>query len=154
LRCHFLENGDLVSALKSVVASLHLHEEVSVEVRVQGSPVRLASPLEMNLLRIGQEAVGNAAKHGHARRIEIALEYAPGSVGLTVRDDGGGFDPTETASTGHFGLLDMRERARCLGCDLQIDSRPGEGTAITVEVPVDASPGHDAELKANTYSGG
>jgi len=153
LRCHFLENGDLVSAMKNVVESLNLHDQVDVKVKVQGIPVRLASSMEMNLLRIGQEAVGNATKHGHAQNIEIALSYSSGNVRLCVRDDGRGFDPTETASTGHFGLLDMRERARCLGCDLQIDSQPGAGTAITVEVPINSQPTADAELKADTYSG-
>jgi len=154
LRCHFLESGDLVSALKSVVASLNLHEKLSVDVRVEGIPVRLPSSVEMNLLRIGQEAVGNAAKHGQAKRIEIVLSYAPANVELSVRDDGRGFDPSQTASTGHFGLLDMRERARCLGCDLRVESGPSRGTSITVKVPLDAKQSQDAELKANSYSGG
>ena len=153
LRCHFLENGDLVSALKNVVESLNLQDRLNVAVKVAGTPFRLASATEMNLLRIGQEAVGNAGKHGNAQKIEITLAYNPGQVRLSVRDDGRGFDPTESASTGHFGLLDMRERARCLGCELQIDSRPGMGTAITVEVPLETSPSPDAEPKAHTYSG-
>jgi signal transduction histidine kinase len=151
LRCHFLENGDLVSALKNVVASLNLRDTVRVE--VTGNPVRLPSPMEMNLLRIGQEAVGNAARHGNAQNIVIALTYGTGNIRLSVQDDGRGFDTAQTASTGHFGLLDMRERARCLGCDLQIDSHPGQGTAITVEVPIHPQPGSHAELKADTYSG-
>jgi signal transduction histidine kinase len=153
LRCHFLENGDLVSAMKNAVESLNLRDRVQVDVKVEGSPVRMASSMEMNLLRIGQEAVVNAAKHGCAHHIEIALAYARENVRLCVRDDGRGFDPAQTASTGHFGLLDMRERARCLGCDLQIDSRPGAGTAITVDVSIKPQSTSDAELKADTYSG-
>jgi signal transduction histidine kinase len=154
LRCHFLENGDLVSALKSVVASLNLRDALHVEVKVTGDPVRLPSPVEMNLLRIGQEAVGNAARHGIARNILIGLVYDAQKVRLSVEDDGRGFDTTQTASTGHFGLLDMRERARCLGCDLQVDSKPGRGTSISVEVPIHPEPISHAELKADTYSGG
>jgi signal transduction histidine kinase len=153
LRCHFLENGDLVSALKNVVTSLNLGDAVQVDVKVTGKPIRLPSLIEMNLLRIGQEAVGNAMRHGNARNIAIALVYDAQKVKLSIEDDGRGFDTTQTASTGHFGLLDMRERARCLGCDLQVDSKSGRGTAIAVEVPIHPEPVSHAELKADTYSG-
>jgi signal transduction histidine kinase len=153
LRCHFLENGNLTSALKSVVNSLNLPSNLRVEVVVEGTPVRLAPAMEMNLLRIGQEAVGNAAKHGQAENIEISLSYMPGRVRLTVRDNGRGFDPAANTPTGHFGLLDMRERARCLGCDLQVESLANVGTTISVEVPIDAQPTFDTELKADSYSG-
>ncbi len=107
----------------------------------------------MNLLRIGQEAVSNAMKHGQARHIQIELRYEVDKVCLEIKDDGRGFNPGEPSRTGHFGLLDMRERAESLGCRLEIESRPGWGTKISVEVLL-ASQRSDAELKANTYSGG
>jgi len=154
LRCQLLEDGDLVSALAQIVDPLVLREHAKVDIKIQGSPVRLPGQLEMNLLRIGQEAVANAVKHGRARQVYIELLYAPKSVCLTVIDDGRGFASSQPPPTGHFGLLDMRERAQSMGSQLRVESEPGRGTRIAIEVPVRSSETINAELKTNTYSGG
>jgi signal transduction histidine kinase len=154
LRCQLLEDGDLVYALAQIVEPLAPREHVKMDVRVQGSPVRLPRPVEMNLLRIGQEAVANAVKHGHARQISIELRYSASSVYLTVSDDGQGFASDQSSPTGHFGLLDMRERAQSMGSQLEIDSEPGRGTRIAIEVCVNPTVAIDDELKTNSYSGG
>jgi len=136
LRCHLLEEGDLISALQQIVQPTSLHDGVRVQVSVTGTPVRLPAAIEMNLLRIGQEAVANAVRHGSARLVRTALHYDPDKVRLDVTDDGQGFRPHETARNGHFGLLDMRERAQAMGCALEVQSEPQCGTRITVEVPL------------------
>lgn len=153
LRCQLLEDGDLVSALTQIVEPLVPREQAKVDFKIQGTPVRLPGPVEMNLLRIGQEAVSNAVKHGRARLVSIELRFAPAAVCLTVRDDGHGFAASQSSPTGHFGLLDMRERAQSMGSHLQVESEPGRGTRITVEVAVESPEAIDEELKANTYSG-
>ena len=153
LRCQLLENGDLVTALAQIVEPLVPRERTKVSFKIQGSPMRLAGPVEMNLLRIGQEAVANAVKHGDARQVSIELIYAPESVCLTVADDGQGFAAGLPSPTGHFGLLDMRERAQSMGSHLRVESEAGRGTRISVEVPVRPAETIDEELKANTYSG-
>jgi signal transduction histidine kinase len=153
LRCQLLEDGDLVSALKQIVEPLVPREHTKVDFKVQGSPVRLPGPVEINLLRIGQEAVANAVKHGHARLVFIELRYEPSSVCLTVSDDGAGFAAGQPSPTGHFGLLDMRERAQSMGSHLRVQSEPGHGTSIAVEVALYPPEGIDEELKTNTYSG-
>jgi signal transduction histidine kinase len=154
LRCQLLEDGDLVSALEQIVEPLVPAEHAKVDVKIQGNPVRLPGHVEMNLLRIGQEAVANAVKHGRATRVSIELRYVPTSVCLTVIDDGRGFAASEASPTGHFGLLDMRERAQSMGSQLKIESAPERGTCISVEVPVHSSHAINEELKTNTYSGG
>jgi signal transduction histidine kinase len=153
LRCQLLENGDLVSALKQIVEPLVPHEQTKVDFKVQGSPVRLPGPVEINLLRIGQEAVANAVKHGGARQVSVELRYESASVCLTVSDDGQGFAAEKSSPTGHFGLLDMRERAQSMGSHLGIASEHGRGTRIAVEVPLQPAEGIDEDLKADTYSG-
>ncbi len=153
LRCQLLEGGDLVSALAQIVEPLVPREQTKADFKIRGTPVRLPGPVEMNLLRIGQEAVANAVKHGSARRVAIELAFAPGVVCLTVSDDGQGFSAGQPAPTGHFGLLDMRERAQSMGSHLQVESEPGRGTRVIVEVRVHPPEGIDEELKANTYSG-
>jgi signal transduction histidine kinase len=154
LRCQLLEDGDLVSALAQIVEPLVRREQTKFDFEIQGDPVRLPGPVEMNLLRIGQEAVANAVKHGRAQHVSIELRYAPASVCLTVSDDGQGFVAAQASPTGHFGLLDMRERAQSMGSHLRVESEPGRGARIAVEVPVHSAEAIDEELKANTHSGG
>ncbi len=153
LRCDLLEQGDLPSALGQIVRPLAPEDGVRIDVKVIGTPVRLAGKIEMNLLRIGQEAVANAFKHGHASQVRIELQYASDRVILKVSDDGLGFGPDQSSSAGHFGLLDMRERAEALGSHLQIESAPGRGTQITVEISSDRQPISNAKPKAYTHSG-
>jgi len=154
LRCQLLENGDLVSALTQIVKPLASREEVDIKVRIRGAPLRLPGPIEMNLLRIGQEAVANAVKHGKARHITIELSYGPNEVRLGVQDDGSGFAVEQGSPSGHFGMLDMRERAQSMGSQLKVVSEPGHGTSILVDVPLHSKEVIDEELKADTYSGG
>lgn len=154
LRCQLLEDGDLVSALTQIVEHLGPGAHATITVNIQGEAVRLPGPIEMNLLRIGQEAVANAVKHGCAKQVSVELRYTPDSVCLTVRDDGHGFAAGEAAPSGHFGLLDMRERAQSMGSQLKIESEPGCGTRIAVEIPVKPGEAIDDELKTDTYSRG
>jgi signal transduction histidine kinase len=155
LRCHLLENGDLVSALSQAVEPMAVGDHVKVDVKVEGQPRRLASAVEMNLLRIGQEAVANAVKHARARQITVRLQYAPKKICLCVSDDGRGFslDDASLAGNGHFGLVDMHERAQSLGCSLQIESQPGSGTRIEVELAAGSNQPTHEEPKIHTYSG-
>ena len=157
LRCDLLEQGDLPSALRQIVQSLIPRNGTRIDVDVSGTPARLPVRAEMNLLRISQEAIANAIKHGHASTIRIGLQYSLEKVILQVRDDGCGFSPDHTASAGHFGMLDMHERAESLGSHLQIESAPGGGTLVAVEVDVEVNAEQqsisDAELKAHTHSG-
>jgi signal transduction histidine kinase len=153
LRCHLLENGDLISAIKHEVNALGSRDHVRINFQVTGIPVRLSGPVEMNLLRIAQEAVANAIKHGHAQKVEVDLQYEPRKVCLSVSDDGVGFTQKEASSVGHFGLLDMRERAQALGSRLMVDTEPGRGTRITLEATLSADDCLDADLKANSHSG-
>ena len=136
LRCHLLENGNLVSALTQAIQPMVTPDQAKIQVRVQGKPYRLAPEVEMNLLRIGQEAVANALKHSGARSIIVELRFDSHRLYLSVIDDGCGFTPGDPAflARGHFGLLDMRERAQSLGCHLEIESEPGGGTRLQVEV--------------------
>jgi signal transduction histidine kinase len=151
LRCQLLEDGDLVSALSQIIEPLGPRDG-SVAVKIEGDHVRLPSTMEMNFLRIGQEAVANAVKHGGARSILVKLLYTPELVRLTVTDDGKGFDANQPSRTGHFGVQDMRERAQSMGSELKIESEPNRGTSVSVEVRIDPEKILDAEHKADTYS--
>ena len=89
---------------------------------------------EIAIYRIIQEALNNVAQHSGAERVEIDLAAERGGgVQLRVADDGRGFDASH--SNGGLGLGGMAERARLVGGRLEIDSSPGSGTALSLEVP-------------------
>ena len=153
LRCQLLEEGDLISALRQTVEPSPLREDVDVKVSVKGTPIRLPAAIEMNLLRIGQEAVTNAIKHGDAHIVTVEMQYDETTVRLRVTDDGRGFRPRDAVPSGHFGLLDMQERAESMGCILQVDSEPECGTRVAVEVAISEQQSLDDALRTNTYPG-
>lgn len=139
LRSPILESGNLAEALSEIARRLTSGTTVQVEMRISGSPRRLAESVESNLLRIGQEAITNAIKHARPRRIDVELSFEPQRVILRVKDDGCGWDLAGNdllARNGHFGLLNMSERAKQIKGQLAISSRPGEGTEVKVAVPI------------------
>lgn len=98
------------------------------------------------LLRVAQEAAGNARRHGHPTMIRITLTYHADSVGLDVADDGTGFDPTVARTPddhGGYGLRAMAWRIESLGGEFEVDSRPGGGTIVAGVIPTG---GEDRDL--------
>jgi signal transduction histidine kinase len=101
-----------------------------------GGATGLPPEHEHALLRIAQEAVINAARHGEPRNIEIHLDSSDDAVLLYVRDDGRGMHRMPELYARHgFGLTNMRERAEDLGGQWQIESEPGAGTRVSVRIP-------------------
>jgi signal transduction histidine kinase len=107
-----------------------------VEIKVSGSSVALSSTAKHHLLRIAQEAITNAVRHAAAKKITILLTYEPHAVTLSITDDGNGFVPADVLSNGigHFGLRGLRGRAAKIGGEIEIQSAPGQGTAIRIVV--------------------
>lgn len=95
----------------------------------------LGFPVEVQLLRIIQEALSNVRKHAAAQRVQIRFHITDGLVEVMIVDNGRGFDPTLAQQTDGFGLQAMRERAATLGGTLNITSQPGAGTEITIRAP-------------------
>lgn len=138
LRPEVLENGNLTDALSEIAHQLTASTPIRVQLQLDGTPRRLPAIVETNLFRIGQEALVNAVRHADAQQLSIILRFAPHSVLLRVEDNGHGFDVQATSATrnDHFGLLNIRERAERIGGQLNINSSPQTGTAITVAVPI------------------
>jgi two-component system sensor histidine kinase DegS len=101
---------------------------------------RLAPPLESALFRIAQESLNNACRHSHSDRVRIELTQFDNTIHLDVRDWGIGFTP-ENIEEQRFGLQGIRERARLLGGNVTIESEPGKGTHVAVELPLIDSEG-------------
>jgi signal transduction histidine kinase len=114
--------------------------ELSVLPELEGQD--LPQTLALQLLRIIQEGLSNIRKHAHARCAQVCLTLSGASLQVMISDDGLGFNPSAvTPQPGAgFGLRSMRERAEGLGGALKIDSTPGKGTRVVVEIPVNGSP--------------
>jgi signal transduction histidine kinase/ligand-binding sensor domain-containing protein len=98
---------------------------------------RAISPdFRRQLFLILKESLTNAVRHAEARRVEVALAMRDGRVHLTVRDDGRGFAPGGADTVGHLGLGNLRRRAAALGGSLHVDSAPGAGTVVALDVPL------------------
>lgn len=95
---------------------------------------RLPASLETALFRVVQEAMTNVVRHAQASRVDVLLEHRGDRVLAMVEDDGVGFDPAEVRNGEHLGLLGLRERAEALGGRMTIESAPGAGTTVVVEV--------------------
>ena len=132
LRPARLERAGLVPALEEVCHAYR--SRLGVEVDAELQDIAVPPPVEHALLRITQEAFTNAIRHGNARQLAITTAPEDGHVELTVRDTGTGFDP----SVPHpgSGLVHIRERIAELGGTVHIASTAGQGTTVTVRIPV------------------
>lgn len=140
LRPSFLDDLGLVSALRWAGESRLEPLGIDVLVEVVGDERRLNPEVETTLFRIGQEAISNIAKHAETSSVKITLEFAAKLFRLQLEDNGIGFEPGAVPVSGGaargLGLLGMRERAALIGGTLTVDSEPGKGTRICVELPL------------------
>jgi signal transduction histidine kinase len=146
LRSVALEQRGLHGALEEFLEPLALECGARFYFEVQGEPRPLAGPVAIHLLRIANEAVANAARHGTPGEIRVWLSYDPASVTLEIRDDGCGFDPSLPAPRGHFGLMGIQERANKLHAALTIESAHGAGTTIRIMVPAEVAARGDGQI--------
>jgi signal transduction histidine kinase len=138
MRSHILEKGDLAQALEGILRQMTDGTEMEPSMRIEGTPRRLPPVVENNLLRIGQEAITNASKHGKPKHIDVTLAFEGRAISLVVQDDGIGFAKPQQPERNQrsFGLVGIRERADLLGGKVEIDSAPGQGTRVAVTVSV------------------
>jgi len=136
LRPPDLDAEGLSVALRKRVELLRRVHHVAIGLTLRG-PARLRDrTLEREVLTVATEALSNALQHAGARRIDVALDTGGDAVRLAVADDGTGFDlPATVRGSRRLGLTSMRERAEALGGVLHVDTAPGAGTRVTLEVP-------------------
>jgi signal transduction histidine kinase len=133
LRPPVLAEEGLVAALQDRLLAVEDRIGLKTDLQVEGE-IRLAPETEEGLYRIAQEALNNALKHAQARNITVTLHQFGPIATLKVIDNGIGFDPAMVRNKGGVGLTAMQERAAELGATLMVESSPGEGTQLKVEV--------------------
>ncbi len=138
-----LENGALAAALQRMLERIAAETGIRTELRVDESVPAMPTAVEVALLRTAQSALGTVRAHSGADRVVVSLIDDADGVRLDVRDDGSGFDvagweASADSGSSSYGLRFMRARLRELGGGIDVESAPGEGTALSVHVPVRA----------------
>lgn len=144
LRADLAPAPGLVPALEEYIRVYQAHYSMDVRLATaSGFVENLDRDVQIQVIRIIQEALANARKHAAANEVWIRIEQKQGEYYISIEDNGIGFDPNQLMRRDrpYFGLQMMRERAENMGGALDLDSRPGSGTRVTVRVPVSAPGG-------------
>ena len=139
LRPYQLDRLGLTQAIRASVSRASENSSIVFACRVKDMDGVFDKDAEIHVFRIVQEAITNVVKHSAATEAAVVILKRSSVVSLSIRDNGRGFDPAQPSSKPHdlgYGLSGIAERVRILGAALVISSRPGEGTSLTVEVPV------------------
>jgi signal transduction histidine kinase len=135
LRPAALDDFGVIPALERLVDSFRENTGIDISMEASIGSARLASELETTLYRLVQEALTNIVKHADAGHVSISIVRTDGSISAVVEDDGRGFTPDGTRADA-LGLVGMRERVALLNGRITVESAPGRGTTLAVEVPV------------------
>lgn len=135
LRPASLDHVGLVAALEQMVAqTAQTHGLAAQFEALDIDTMTLPAHVEMSVYRIVQEALTNAVRHSRAEHVDVLLKGGGGSLVVVIEDDGCGFDPDTIASNSHLGLAGMQERAQQMGGKLTVESTPGAGATVVVEL--------------------
>jgi signal transduction histidine kinase len=140
LRPPLLDEVGLGPALRLYLEGQAALSKVTIKLDVQdGEGARLAPDMEIACFRVVQESITNALRHADAGHIRVRMVRTADHVSLAIHDDGRGFDPAAVAGVdlaGHLGIVGMRERVRARAGLFRLTSRPGAGTNVEIELPV------------------
>lgn len=127
----------LAAAVGRAVRDITETKSVRTKFNLDDVSRQLPPEVEYNLLRIVREAVNNSVKHANANLIEVTLRSTPEAISIAVKDDGSGFSSDDAAAPGpgHYGIIGMKERASQIGATLDLVTKPGSGTTITLRLP-------------------
>jgi PAS domain S-box-containing protein len=138
LRPTVLDHYGLMGGVRQFGSKFSTQTGIAVDVRGEELALRLAAPVELALFRITQEALANVARHSRATKVVVYHEEKDDTFRLTIADNGIGFDQDKVAlpMAGHkWGLMTMTERALAIGGHCRVESNPGQGTRVVVDVP-------------------
>ena len=134
LRTTLAGDAGLLPSLEQYLEEFSVQTGIDAHLASEVDVSRLSPLAETQLVRIVQEALANVRKHAAARQVQIRLVARDGCLGVTVTDDGVGFDRVPNGK--HFGLQTMRERAESVGGGLTVTSAPAQGTQVTFWLPL------------------
>ena len=135
-----LEKTDLQVALEDLVMRCRQAQpRLDIQLYTQFRPEEVSGLAKIHLYRIMQELLGNTLKHAQAKQVNVQLLEDRGNLLITVEDDGKGFDPAANEQSEGIGLTNVRTRVEVLRGTFHLESKPGRGTFINIEVPMEAT---------------
>ena len=139
LRPPSMPSARLEHAFFAILEEIASNARPPFQIVVTGPPKTLSSAIEEQVYMIQREALINAIRHSNATSIEAEVEYLPRRLRVVIRDNGCGFEPKvlKLGRGSHCGILTMVERAKAMGAQLQIWSKPGSGTEVELSFPFD-----------------
>ena len=139
LRPTLLDTLGLIPAIRRYAEDILHPLGIDVTVECKGSAQPLPPEYEVGLFRVAQSTIGNIAKHSEAKKVLIDLEYGTGQLSMCIKDNGKGFDVSKLtgvdAKGRGSGLFGMKERVKLMGGSCSVESKPGQGTAVVLQVP-------------------
>ncbi|MDQ6422515.1 sensor histidine kinase [Paenibacillus sp. LHD-117] len=151
LRPMALDDLGLIPTLRKFTQDFEEKAKVHTKFDLIGKEIRLPSAMEAAIYRMVQEAFSNVLKHAGASHVSLEICFKPQVITLTIQDNGAGFRIETinhpTTRNAHFGLVGMRERVELIEGRLDIDSKPGQGTKIVIDIPTTSE--HRKEIETN-----
>ena len=145
-------SSGLAVAISDAARQLTQERDIRLKLNLDDRQQELPAEVKYNLLCIVQEAITNSIKHSGGRTIEVTLTCSASDLRLSVRDDGRGMERSEgNGRAGHYGMVGMRERASQIGAELDLSSAPGQGTKVSLRMPMNPRtplPSHEGRLEA------
>jgi signal transduction histidine kinase len=139
LRPAVLDRLGLLAGLEWLASDVTEYSGVNTSIQIIGRQRRVDEDTELVLFRITQEALRNVCRHSKATKAEIQVNFKLNKIAITISDNGRGFDIPQRigdfARNGKMGLSGMQERVRLIGGTVSVQSHPGKGSSVTVEIP-------------------
>ena len=139
LRPAVLDRLGLLAGLEWLASDVTEYSGVNTSIQIIGRQRRVDEDTELVLFRITQEALRNVCRHSKATKAEIQVNFKLNKIAITISDNGRGFDIPQRigdfARSGKMGLSGMQERVRLIGGTVSVQSHPGKGSSVTVEIP-------------------
>jgi signal transduction histidine kinase len=139
LRPSILDDLGLSAAIEWLAHDFEAHTQIPCTIEV---PEDLSLPFELAtpLFRVCQEALTNVTRHASASSVTIRLVCSSSHISITIKDNGRGITEDEIKRHGSLGLLGMKERIAILGGTLVVEGKPGEGTTLAIQIPLNPKP--------------
>ncbi|MFN7135000.1 MAG: sensor histidine kinase, partial [Myxococcales bacterium] len=129
------EDFELAAAIDDYCRTFSERRKIPVRVSREGLSRTLPNDAQLTIFRVLQEGLNNSSKHARASEVRVKVGFEESRLQLAIEDDGVGFDSSKTPR-GHYGLINIRERASKIGGNVEVNSQPGKGTRIVLDIPI------------------
>jgi signal transduction histidine kinase len=137
LRPSILDDVGLLAAVEWLTQDFQSRTTIRVTLDSNIDDLRIDPDSSIAVYRAVQESLTNVARHAEASTVEVRIEHQRDLLTVLIRDNGRGFDPADLSKSKSLGLAGMRERVRGVGGEVEIQGRPGLGTRVTIDIPLD-----------------